>query len=242
MKEKMQKDGSKQIKPWSLAQYLIETGIKPLVFVGKSMAYFGVAPVVGFLLGIAITYGYALFNPLPYTIQATKKQPKISLQGKVLTCENQPLKLFEVGVLESLHGPFQEGIFNIDVPYKDKYDLVVWREKGDWVYRHYGGVNLVQAKGEYKLGFDLGGFPVDLGIVQGKVMDQDQRPVKGYVEIANTITSIEPDGTFNLKAIPLGRLRLRVVQNANGPVLYEGDINVSVTEATEFMPIVIKKE
>lgn len=242
--QEMGSDEPKPAKPLhdrkSLTEYLIQTDIKWLVLAGKSMRYFGTGPVVAFLLGITLTYGYALFKPLPYTVGVHEVPQMISIQGKVLTEENQPMKSFEIGVLASRHGPFEGGTFNINVPYRDKYNILVWTI-GYGVFKLYGDKKYVATEKGNVLE-DLASFPADLGIVEGTVKNQDERAISGYVEIADIIKPIEPDGHFKVVAIPLGKLKLRVLKAAKGPVLHEEDINVQLTMPTPYTPIVVKGE
>jgi hypothetical protein len=233
----------------SFAEYLIESDIKLLVFTGKSMHYFGMNVVIGFIAGMVVIYTYALFKPLPYTEGVREKEivtrPEkevIFLQGKVLTLEDKPLNSYEIGVLESRHGPIvdNQGEFAIKVPHKEKYDILVWTP-GYKVFKLYGDQNIVKNEGgRYSLNNDLRAFPTNLGILEGTVIDQDGRPVAGYVEIAGKIVKIESNGGFRLTSIPLGESTVFVCEDINGKILYKKDISVQLTAPTPF-PIIVKK-
>ena len=129
----------------SFALFLIESEIKPFVFVGRCMQYFGIGAVVGFFVGAAALYLYALFYPLPGTTRVvattpeqsrpvvtrpTEDQPTIiRLHGLVTNESGQPTKeAFVVGVLASQHGPWQNsnGSFTIDVAPRPSYDIALW--------------------------------------------------------------------------------------------------------------------
>jgi len=141
----------------SLALFLIGTGIAPLVLVGKSMQSFGLRPVIGFVLGAAMMYGYALFKPLPYipkplsaasTLVATQslveREPPakpIRLHGVVQDRDGRPVKEpFMVGVLMKRVGPLRnsDGSFAIDVPKSSSYDLALWNMGGKMVQVYDG--------------------------------------------------------------------------------------------------------
>jgi hypothetical protein len=215
----------------SFSQYLIESNFKLLIFFGKSMQFFGMRPVIGFLLGVAALYGYALYKPLPFIVDTLEAEP-ILLQGKVRTLEEQPLESFEIGILASRHGPFENGSFSIRVPHKQKYDILVWTP-GYKVFKTYGDRNVVNEGGNnYSLKENLPAFPANLGIVQGTVKDQDERSIEGYVKIAEQIVKIDSNGNYRLKEIPLGQLKIRVFEDVAGKLLYEDDINVQLRDPT----------
>jgi len=54
-------------------QFLIESDIKLLVFIGKSTQYFGKREVICFFLGAITVYIYALFQPLPWIEYRSKE-------------------------------------------------------------------------------------------------------------------------------------------------------------------------
>jgi hypothetical protein len=125
----------------SLALFLIGTGSGPLVLVGKSMQTFGLLPVISFILGAGLVYGYAFVKPLPWVpdrtafiLPAPNPSPepdevRIRLHGTVEDSEGQPLKEpFMVGVLLKQLGPLRnsDGSFAIDVPKNTSYDLALW--------------------------------------------------------------------------------------------------------------------
>ena len=141
----------------SVASFLIGTGIGPLVLVGKSMQSFGLRPVIGFILGAAAMYGYAVFKPLPYlpkplsassalvtTQSLVEPEPpakKIRLRGVVQDRDGHPVKEpFMVGVLLKRFGPLRnsDGSFAIDVPKSSSYDLALWNMGGKMVQVYDG--------------------------------------------------------------------------------------------------------
>lgn len=126
---------NKKRKPF--AHFLIESEIKPFVFVGRCMQYFGMGAVVGFILGAAALYLYALFYPLPgiARVVTTQVQPqsfvdppqRIRLHGLVINESGKPTtELIKVGILASQHGPIRDGSFTIDVAPSSSYDIALW--------------------------------------------------------------------------------------------------------------------
>jgi len=221
-----------------LAQYLIESDFKPLVFVGKSMQYFGTRTVIVFFLGLFIgvisVYGYALSKQsLPFV-----KVTKITLRGKVKTIEGQPLKAFNIGILDSRHGPFEseDGSFEVRVPFKETYSIVVWPLSGYYPVKLYGDQYVTKKKdGGYLLGVPLRAFPSNLGIIEGTAKDQNGAAIKGYVEVEGKmkkIIKIQSDGYFRLTDIPLGKAMIRVMKDVSGPELYKDSINVELSGPT----------
>lgn len=224
-----------------LAEFLIESGWKPLVLIGNGMKYFGLGPVLGFLLGIGVTaagHYFGLYKLPPHPVPPPEKVP-IHVQGRVLTLENKPLKSFEVGILVDKQGPFDNGAFDISVPQKDRYDILVWTP-GYKFFKLYGGRSLVTKHGKHSLE-DLAGFPANLGIVEGTIKDHNGAPVAGYVEIAKKVIRTDDKGYFRSSDIPLGQLKVLVRRTGDGPVLHEEDIDVQLTDPTPHKEIIIRK-
>lgn len=131
-----------------LANFLLETDIKPLVFLGQCVQYFGLAAVAAFLLGAVSVYGYAcLIKPLPFakTTEASAAIPvtqpaqskMVKLHGVVRDSEGKPVKeAFSVGVLAKQLGPVQnsDGSFALEVPQRDSYDVALWNSDTVKVY------------------------------------------------------------------------------------------------------------
>lgn len=117
------------LKKKSLDNFLIKSGIQPLVFVGHCARQFGFVGVAAFLLGAISVYGYAIFRPLPYA-KATEPPSQLKtiwLHGNVRDKDHQPTKEeFEIGVLAIRKGPFQDGSYSIQVPESDQYLMTLW--------------------------------------------------------------------------------------------------------------------
>jgi hypothetical protein len=206
------------------------------------MQYFGTSAVVGFLLGALVVYGYAMFKTLPGT-PLIRQERKVSLQGNVLTNDNMPLKGFKIGILEShAHGPFrtENGSFNIRVPYKDKYSVVVFPINGYYPMMYYGDQNTRVENEGYLLTEPLRNFPINLGIAEGKVVDQNGNHFRGYAEIGGKLVKIDQDGFFRIKDIPLGEVKIRVYSE-NNELFYEEDVKIQAATPTPISNIVIRK-
>lgn len=128
----------KNRKPF--ATFLMESEIRPLVFVGRCMQYFGLGAVIGFLLGAVGVYGYAFVVKSLPLITFTGEQPVASptptpgpvtnamrkLHGRIKS-NNKPISEdIEIGVLLKRQGPFQSGTYSIEVPDADRYQLTFW--------------------------------------------------------------------------------------------------------------------
>jgi len=124
----------------SLSKFLLDSDIKPVVFMGKCAQFFGWGAVAGFFLGMAFIYFYAVFyEPLPLAkvaappfVQPTPPpapQPKtVQLRGLVRNSADEPAKWFNVGVFANQQGPLNtsDGSFKLDVPQSSSYDVVYW--------------------------------------------------------------------------------------------------------------------
>lgn len=78
------KDSSKK----SFAQFLAESDIQPIAFLGKCMQFFGMKATISFFLGAASFYGYGLFKHIP---GINPKEKEIELSGMVQTLDGEPL-------------------------------------------------------------------------------------------------------------------------------------------------------
>lgn len=132
----------------SMAVFLVNTNIWPLVVAGKCAQLFGFKPVAGFVLGGAMVYGYALFKPLPYVprslsvstgsmsqtpITTPSTPTHVKLHGTVQDADGQPMKeQFKVLVVADRFGPLRssDGSFVIKVPKSNSYDLALLKEGG----------------------------------------------------------------------------------------------------------------
>ena len=130
----------------SLATFLKESDLKILVFVGKSMDFFGTRAVLAFLFGGFLVWGYALFEQLPYAGRFAKnpmgpvvasaktteppKQEKIRIKGTVTTDGTTVVKApFQVGVVEDVSGEFTQGNgnFYLELPRQSTYKVAFWK-------------------------------------------------------------------------------------------------------------------
>ena len=71
-------------------------------------------------------------------------------------------------------------------------------------------------------------FLTNLVLIEGKVIDQNKNPIRGYVENSGKITSIENE-YLELENIPLGKFKLRVKERVDGPVLHEEVVSMELT-------------
>lgn len=123
----------------SVAEFLLDTGFAPVVFIGKCVQQFGWAPVAGFLLGATAVYGYAVVKPLPYAksvsppvapiVQPPPQTKIVQLHGRVRDGKGSPVnERFWVGVLAKQLGPVQnvDGTFTLEVPQSSSYDVALW--------------------------------------------------------------------------------------------------------------------
>jgi hypothetical protein len=67
-----------------------------------------------------------------------------------------------------------------------------------------------------------------LGLIGGKVIDQNKNPIRGYVENDGKIIRIENE-YFELGNIPLDKFKLRVIESINGSLLHEEDVSTKLT-------------
>ena len=145
----------------SFSQYLIDTEIFPLPLLGKSIQYFGPKEVAVFLLGAAAVYGYSFYKPLPFSTAAPPAAPvtappapiaekMIDLRGTVTTLNNKPLTEFQVAVVRDEPAPFttSDGVFTIQVPFQETYNLVIW-EPGYSPWKFYGNLRRNMVEGQY---------------------------------------------------------------------------------------------
>jgi len=216
-------------RPFS--QFLIETENTYLVLAGRAIQYFGLKEVISFLLGATAVFLYAFFTQSLPLVKISETTPPletktIALHGSVETLQGTPLKEFEVAIIDSRAGPFrsEDGTFTATVPLRKKYSILVW-EPGYFPMTYYGDQDVMEQGGEYKL--PLKAFPSNLGFVEGKVLDPKNRPITGFVEVAGKLTEIGSDGSFQLRNIPLGRVKLRVLRGPDGPQIYGKDIELS---------------
>ena len=145
-------------KPFSA--FLIDTGFWPLAFAGRCMQQFGLGAVVGFVLGAACVYGYAVVKPLPYAKPTANQsgQPTppaqlktVQLRGLVRDSLGRPVKEpFTVGVLAKQLGPVQnsEGSFALEVPQSNSYDVALWNSE---TVRVFNGFAAEQDGNGYRL-------------------------------------------------------------------------------------------
>lgn len=150
----------------SFAQYLIDTDIGALAFLGKSIQYFGPKEVTAFLMGALAVYGYSFYRPLPFLKQlpASPTPPApaaaslVKLHGSVRTLQNKPLTDFQVAVVRNAVSPVTSavGAFTIEVPLQDTYSLVVWAP-GYSPMKFYGDLPVETVDNQYQV--DVPAFP-----------------------------------------------------------------------------------
>jgi len=126
------------------ADFLIESNLAPLAFVGRCVKQFGAGAVAGFLLGAVSVYGYAVLKPLPYGQFPHVDPPPppvqsktVKLHGLVRDSEGKPVReAFNVGVLAKQLGPVQnsDGSFEMEVPQSNSYDVALWNSDTVKVY------------------------------------------------------------------------------------------------------------
>ncbi|HMH42436.1 MAG TPA: hypothetical protein VK557_03055 [Pyrinomonadaceae bacterium] len=129
----------------TFTQFMLDSDVKPVVFVGKCVQYFGWGAVAGFLLGSVSVYGYALIRPLPYAKAATQPivQPAVTtavaqsspvrLHGYMTDANNRPFtERFWVAVVAKQHGPEfnAQGSYEMEAPQSDCYDVMFWKMEG----------------------------------------------------------------------------------------------------------------
>jgi hypothetical protein len=126
----------------SLSKFLLESDIKPVIFVGKCVQQFGWGAVIGFCLGAAGVYGYAFAAkslPLVTLAQEQSKNPPTTgqtppanqtrwLHGVIKSNDRLVTEDIEIGVLATRAGPFQSGVFRIQVPESDRYQITLWNQ------------------------------------------------------------------------------------------------------------------
>jgi hypothetical protein len=173
-------------KKESLDNFLIKTGIQPFVFVGQCAKYFGLLTVAAFLLGAGGVYGYALLiRPLPYAkapVQdsSTSIAPlkKVWLHGKVKDNARPRAEDFEIGVVATRKGPFQDGSYEIQVPESDAYSFALW----DAGYQHF---KYVELKADSAGNLNDVNFPADLAKVELPANKQGRGVRDIYAEVGD---------------------------------------------------------
>jgi hypothetical protein len=129
-------------KSRSLSKFLLDSDIKPVIFIGKCVQQFGWGAVIGFCLGAAGVYGYAFaVKSLPlvtFAKEQSKDAPtatqtptvaqKRRLHGVIKSNDRPVEEDIEIGVLATRQGPFQSGVFSIEVPESDRYQITLWNQ------------------------------------------------------------------------------------------------------------------
>jgi len=153
----------------SFSQFLKESDIKPLVFFGKCLQFFGPKTVIVFFLGALLIWALALYFPLPlYNILSKQNgivQNEILLHGNIKIKKEEgglePFKNeFQIGVLSgSRRGPFNDteeadGSFSVEVPHLKKYNIVIWDEEFS-NFRYFGDKGIQKVDGKYCFQHDL---------------------------------------------------------------------------------------
>jgi hypothetical protein len=145
------------------SQFLKESGIKNLEFLGKCMQYWGVKPALIFIFGAVFIWALALFFPLPgynvFSEQNGNKQKDILIHGNVKIEKEGGLEDYEepflIGVfVGDLHGPLNDnvqadGSFSVEVPFKRKYNIVIWDSKFSHFIKYFGDRTVKQIDNDY---------------------------------------------------------------------------------------------
>src|SRR5262245_21488570 len=237
------KDSSKK----SFAQFLAESGIQPIAFLGKCMRFFGMKATISFFLGAASFYGYGLFKHIP---GINIKEKEIELYGTVQTLDGEPLdEEFKIGVLEvekSEFGPFQpkDGTFHVPtlLNQRNQYRVLVLT-KGYQILMLCPALDAKEVDGKYQLAEAIR-VPTHLGRVGGQILDQDHRPVEGYVDVGGVgFQKIGSDGSYSIRDIPLGKVKIQVKKNPNDTRVIKGeDLQLSLDGITSKDMIVPTKK
>jgi len=145
------------------SQFLRESGIKTLEFLGKCMQYWGVKPALIFLFGAVFMWALALFYPLPgynvFSEQNGIEQNDILIHGNVKIEKEGGLEDYEesflIGVfVGDLHGPLNDnvqadGSFSVEVPFKRKYNIVIWDSKFSHFIKYFGDRTVRKIDNDY---------------------------------------------------------------------------------------------
>lgn len=128
-------------KSRSLIKFLLDSEVKPVVFVGRCVQQFGWGAVIGFCLGAAGVYGYAFTAKSLPLVTLAKEQSKDAatatqtsaiqkrwLHGVVMSGNRPVTEDIEIGVLATRNGPFPSGKFSIQVPQSDRYLFTLWNQ------------------------------------------------------------------------------------------------------------------
>src|SRR5262245_50065386 len=235
---------SKDYTKKSFSQFLAESGIRHIAFLGKCMQFFGIKATISFFLGAASFYGYGLFKHIP---GINIKEKEIELYGTVQTLDGEPIdEEFKIGVLDaekSEYGPFQprDGTFHVTTSRnrKKQYRVLVLT-KGYQVLMFSHTLDANEVNGKFQL-TDAIRVPTHLGRVGGQILDQDHRPVEGYVDVGGVgFHKIGSDGSYSIKDIPLGKVQIQVKKNPNDTrVLKNEDFQLSldgITSKNLFVP------
>jgi len=197
-------DDTVRRKPFSA--FLIETGFWPLAFAGRCMQQFGLGAVAGFVLGAACVYGYAVFKILPGSMAAVATSaehvsiatasptpPKtVWLHGRVNDNDKPRKEEFEIGVLATRQGPFQDGSYSIQVPESDSYRVTLWNVG-------YQKFKLVELKADSSGNVNDVNFPTGLAKVEQPVNTQRSGPTNIYASLRERRLKERPDATLPLE-------------------------------------------
>lgn len=188
-------------KPFSV--FLIETGFWPLAFAGRCMQQFGFGAVAGFLLGAGFVYGYSFFvKPLPgikaaapivQTVPIVTPSPVLPktvwLHGRVNDNDKPRKEEFEIGVLATRQGPFQDGSYSIQVPESDSYRVTLWNVG-------YQKFKLVELKADSAGNVNDVNFPADVAKVEPPKNKQRNEPSDIYASVRDRRPKEKPDATL----------------------------------------------
>lgn len=179
-----------------IADTLIETNVGILVTLGRCLKRFGPKPLVGFVVGVACMYGYAVYKPLPYVkgkTETTDQAPvapveikTVQLHGRIRGADDKPVKgLFAVGVLMNQFGPSQtvDGSFVLKVPQSETYNFAYWTTDDEKVRVSYG--NIAEKDGN---GYRLQNPLVLTTDLTASVTSSRSRPSRSRTQVARLVS------------------------------------------------------
>ena len=219
----------------SFTRFLIESDIKTLNLVGKSIQFFGLKVTMSFFLGAASLYGYELFaGHFPVIKTAPPETKEIEISGRVLTLDKEPLKegfrIIALDCEKGESGPFQhdDGTFQVMARLNQnrQYRFLVLTEDNQ-VLMLSPVFDVVESRRKFQLSSDII-VPTGLGRVGGRIMDQYGKPFAGYVKVDGSFfRRIGDDGSYFVKDIPLGKVEIQVAKDLNPrSVLHKSDLQL----------------
>jgi hypothetical protein len=172
-------DVTEKSRKGSFAAYLINSGYKPLVFIGKSMEYFGLRTIIAFIVGVMVTYAYSQIDKAPYHDVLFNKHPTqkssemMEISGFVKDWNGNPLSNATAYIVPSSNQvPIIDGKAKYTVP-KGYYKVLVSTHQSS----KYAMFDVWENKPD-TYSFDLQ-MPPGVGSLHGKVVDRHGTPKQG---------------------------------------------------------------